>query len=96
MSLTEFNNKKVLYHPQTGIKVNKSKYFGYNESASSIFRKKLNEVIFGRGVDDYVLNEFKKDNSLTATYHLGSNPIGYTQYPFLLTIFFPFSSSSFL
>ena len=60
MSLTEFNNKKVLYHPQTGIKVNKSKYFGYNESASSIFRKKLNEVIFGRGVDDYVLNEFKK------------------------------------
>ena len=59
MSITEINNTTFDYLP-TEIKVNRSSYLNNNPNASTISRKKLDSMVYGTGVDDYMLNEIKK------------------------------------
>ena len=59
MSITEINNSTYDYLP-TEIKVNRSSFLNNNPNASTISRKKLDSMVYGTGVDDYMLNEIKK------------------------------------
>ena len=59
MSITEINNSTYDYLP-TEIKVKRSSYLNNNPNASTISRKKLDSMVYGTGVDDYMFNEIKK------------------------------------
>ena len=53
-------NNTTFDHLPNEIRVNRSSYFNNNPNASKISRQKLDSMISGTGVDDYLLNEIKK------------------------------------
>ena len=59
MSITELNKTTYDYLP-TEIRVNRSSFLNNNPNALTISRKKLDSMVYGTGVDDYMFNEIKK------------------------------------